>query len=119
LLLDLPRITADKKKSCIIPKMYAPYKLSLYGNQDETNGLRTLKDVAEEIKDLLSRYVVIFPDVIEYLEKGNWIGFRCMVNDEASGISRGILERIGYQLEESDFSPYRLYWITLKTKIEK
>lgn len=74
------------------------------------------KDVKEELVDLARRYCVVYPDSVERIETEKYIGFRCLVQDDSSGITRGILERMGYNLEQwmSD-----KYWITLRARIEK
>lgn len=107
----------DKKNSCTISPVYIPYQLGFYLTESEE--LRTLKVVAEEVEQLLRRYVVLLPDVVETVEYEGCIGYRCMVNDENTGITRNILERLGYELEDSEFSPYGLFWITLKMRTEK
>jgi hypothetical protein len=100
--------------------MFVPYPAELYGvylTPDE--GVWTLKVVADEIEQLIRRYAILFPDVLDEFETDTYTGYRCMVHDEDTGITRQILERLGYELEESEFSPYKLYWVVLKTRDEK
>lgn len=116
--LELPRSTMDKSNSCFMQSSHFPYSIDFYGEHKE-EGIRTLKATVEEIHDLVRRYAIVYPSAIATIEKEKYTEFRCLVNDETAGISRGILERIGYTLEESDFTPYGIYWITLRTRIEK
>lgn len=117
---DLPQPKMDKSNSCLVQPYHFPYSLEWYsGAEEEEDGIRTLKVTADEIHDIARRFVIIYPSAIEPFEEETYRGFRCLVNDEASGISRGILERLGYSLEESDYSVYGIYWITLKTREEK
>lgn len=116
--IELPRIEMTNENSCVINENAFPYSLDFYDSVGEGE-VRTLKVVLDEICDIVRRYVILYPATVRLLEEERWTGFRCLVNDETAGISRGILERLGYLLEESDFTPYGIYWITLKTRIEK
>lgn len=119
-MLPLPRIKVERSESCVIPSIHVPYPLSFYRQEVLLEeGLRSLKVVEEEIIHLVKRYIVLFPDVIRTLDEGAQYSYQCLVHDEETGITRGLLERLGYELEESIFTPYSLYWITLKTKTEK
>lgn len=101
------------------PIMYVPYPVHFYGVDTPEEQVWSLKVVADELEQLLRRYVVLFPDVLETFETDRYTGYRCMVHDEDTGITRQLLEKLGYELEESEFTPYRLYWVTLKTRDEK
>lgn len=92
----------------------------MYGYSEKVESISTLKVVAEEIEDLMKRFAVLYPSSIEAvitlnMNKGLHIKYRCIVFDESTGITRGILERLGYVLEESEYAPFSLYWITLRT----
>lgn len=116
--LELPSVNMDETNSCIINESQIPYLMDLYGER-EKDGLRVLRVIAEEVSDLIRRYALILPAAVEMFEEETYTRFRCLVNDDTHGITRGILTRIGYRLEESDFTPYGIYWIKLKTRIEK
>jgi hypothetical protein len=116
--IKLPRTLLDKRNSCAISQVHIPYPIGFY-NAEQTEELRTLKVVAEEVEQILRRYAVLIPDVIDTIEHENYIGYRCMVNDERTGVTREILQRLGYVMEESEFAPYGLFWVTLKTRTEK
>lgn len=116
--LELPHVEMTKANSCSINQIHFPLSLEFYDSIKEGEIL-TLKAAAEEIHDIARRYVVIYPSTVHLLEGQGYTGFRCLVNDDNTGISRGILERIGYSLEESDYTPFGIYWITLKTREEK
>jgi hypothetical protein len=117
MLLKLPRVLMHEKNSR--PILYVPYPVHYYGVDSSEEQVWVLKVVAEEIEELVRRYAILFPDVLESFETETYVGHRCMVHDEDTGITRQILEKLGFELEESEFSPYKLYWITLKTRTEK
>lgn len=115
-ILPLPYALLPPKQACELNQAFFPFPLSYYGGEE---GIRTLKIVKEEMEDLVRRYVVLIPRTVEKVDRGTYSGFRCLVHDENTGITRGLLERIGYYLEESEFTPYNLFWITLRTREEK
>lgn len=117
MLLKLPRVLMHEKNSR--PVMFVPYPAHFYGVDTPGEQVWCLKVVAEEVEQLVRRYAILFPDVLDSFETVAYTGHRCMVHDEETGITRNILEKLGYELEESEFSPYKLYWITLKTRTEK
>src|SRR5437763_6588219 len=100
--LELPRAEMTKANSCLINKDFFPYSLDFYDSVGDGE-IRTLKSVSEEVYDIARRYVIFYPSTVQLFEKETYTGFRILVNDETSGISRVILERLGYDLEESDF----------------
>lgn len=116
--LKLPLAEMKKDDSCLVNPNYFPYKMDFYDSVGEGN-IRTLKVTIEEVHDISRRYVLVYPSTIQLLEEEGRTRFRCLVNDEHTGISRGILEQLGYTLEESEFTPFGIYWITLKTIMEK
>lgn len=116
--LKLPCAEMTKTNSYSISSIHFPFSMDFYNSMGEGE-IRTLKVTADEVYDIARRYVIVYPSTIQLLEEDKGTGFRCLVNDDHSGISREILERLGYTLEDSDFTPFGIYWITLKTREEK
>jgi hypothetical protein len=118
LILALPHTKMDNNNSCLIESSQFPYPIDCYGEHEE-NGIRTFKVIVDEMLDLIRRYTLVLPSTVEFFETDKYTGFRCMVNDDISGVTRGLLERLDFELQESEFTPYGLYWVTLKTRIDK
>lgn len=102
--------SASNKAVCLIPKDDFPYSLEVYGSYDEAEGLHTLKVVAEEIKDLLRRYCIVYPDTVNKESEE----YRCLVSEDE--ITCEILRRLKYNIK--DYEHEGLKWITLKSKEE-
>lgn len=118
MLLQLPQFQMTDRNSEIIKDCFIPYPKGLYGCGKDVESIRTLKSISGEVQDLLRRYVVIFPQAIEIIDEDEFIKYRCIVHDENTGVTRGILEKLGYLLEETSHSAFNLYAIELKTKTE-
>ncbi|PGQ88314.1 hypothetical protein [Priestia megaterium] len=123
MLLQIPQVELNPNNSSTINPLSIRYPMHMYGYTEATESISTLKVVAEEIEDLMQRFAVVYPSSIEAiitldLDKGLYIKYRCIAFDESTGITRGILERLGYELEESDYAPFSLYWITLRTRTD-
>ncbi|MED4068611.1 hypothetical protein [Priestia megaterium] len=120
MVLQIPQVKLNSCNSSEITPQSIRYPMHMYGYSETTQSISTLKVVADEIEDLMKRFAVLYPSSIEAIitlnvNKGLHIKYRCMVFDESTGITRGILERLGYELEESEYAPFSLYWITLRT----
>ena len=61
---------------------------------------------------------MVFPETVISEDTERYVKYRCLVHDEHTGVTRGILERLGYELMESGYFAYQLYWIELKTRGE-
>lgn len=79
---------------------------------------KEIKDEAKaELVDLARRYIVLYPDELTTFETDKYVGFQVLVKDEESGITRTLLEKLGYALEETGFVDY--YIIQLRTRSDK
>jgi hypothetical protein len=79
---------------------------------------KEIRDEAKvELIDLARRYITIYPDELLSFDTKEYIGFTCLVKDEESGITRTLLEKLGYVLEETGFID--MFLITLRTRFEK
>lgn len=117
MLLKLPESILTNKNACEINPAFVPYPIEIYGGTS-TKTLRTLKSVLEEVQGLLRRYAVVYPESINRVEAdGVYEEYKCLVLDENTGVTRAILEKLGYALEESDHAAFNLYWIKLHTKV--
>lgn len=117
-ILRIPYAELSKGKFTLVPAIHLPYPIRFYRPIDLEEGPYVLKEIAEEVQQLTRRYAVLFPEVHDTYVEGEKRRYRCMVEDEKTGITRGVLERIGYELLESEFTPWGLYWIELKTYTE-
>lgn len=122
MVLQIPKVELNSSNSSEITPQSIRYPMHMYGYSETTESISTLKVVAGEIEDLMKRFAVVYPSSIEATVtldlKGLYIKYRCIVFDESTGITRGILERLGYELEESEYAPFSLYWITLRTRTD-
>lgn len=79
---------------------------------------KEIRDEAQyEALDLKRRFIELYSDVTETFETERYIGFRYLVRDESTGITRTLLDKLGYKLEPSDYN--KCYWITLRTRFDK
>jgi hypothetical protein len=79
---------------------------------------KEIKDEAQfELVDLARRYIVLYPDELTTFETDKYIGFQVLVKDEESGITRTLLEKLGYFLDGTGFVD--LFLITLRTRFDK
>lgn len=117
MLLELPRLSVEAKFLHTIKPIYIPYPINRYGCGEELTSLSTLKVVGDEVQDLLQRYAVVIPHVVRSFRSTGYTYYQCMVYDDEMNVTRGLLEKLGYKLEECEFSPYKLYWMTLRTKV--
>lgn len=120
MVIQIPQVELNATNSSEITPQSIRYPKHMYGYSEKVESISTLKVVSDEIEDLMKRYAVIYPSSIEAIvsldmKKGLHIKYRCIAFDESTGITRGILERLGYELEESEYAPFSLYWITLRT----
>lgn len=115
---EFPKHILDDKNSETIPLKAFPYQLSLYGINDDAEEIRVLSVVKPEILDLIRRFVVVLPELVTFNPEKDYANYSCIVMDENTGVSRGVLQRLGYVLEETEHSPFGLYRIDLKTKTE-
>jgi hypothetical protein len=76
------------------------------------------QEAKDEVKDLARRFIKIFPDTLKTLEQDRYISFLCLVDDEETGITRTLLEKLGYVLEADCEMPH-FYWITLSARMDK
>ncbi|MGE7305692.1 hypothetical protein ACQKJG_17880 [Priestia megaterium] len=116
---DFPtRISLTTRNSSLLPEMVFPYPPMFYSMDKSKNEIRVLREVEDEVKDLIRRYALLYPESVEGRETGAYISYRCLIHDEDSNVTRGILERLGYTIYESNFTAYSIYWIELKTRGE-
>ena len=106
--MGMTALLLHKGNAKAIPPTIFPYDPALYGND-----LRCAVEVWDEVTDLIRRYIMVSPGSVALHEER----YYCLVEDEASGITRELLGRLGYELMESAFP--NLYWILLKTTIER
>jgi hypothetical protein len=76
------------------------------------------QEAIDEVKDLARRFIKIFPDTLKTSEQDKYIGFLCLVDDEETGITRTLLEKLGYVLEAEQEMPH-FYWIALRARMDK